>query len=127
MESIQKVFEPRRRNVAESARRVVCTLGTAMELLIAAGGDPPAEAGIVTMYGLCTGLAIVGWWIVASAVSRIIKLLQGCPVWHFKGGNPSVGGGLRFPWERLVILLLVIAGVVAFRIWMPISCGIVIR
>ena len=126
MGPIQKVFEPWRRNVAEMVRRVVCTLGTVMELLIAAGGDAPAQANVVTMYGLQTGLAIVGWWIAASAAGKIVELLQGCPVWHFKGGTPSVGGGLCFPWERLVILLLVIVGVIAFRIWMPTSLLVVI-
>ena len=127
MDSAQSVFEGRRRSVAETARRVVCTLGVMAELLIAAGGDAPAQADVVTMYGLRTGLAIVGWWIVASAVGKIGELFQGSPVWHFKGGNQSVGGGVRFHWERLMILLLVIAGVVAFRIWMPVECGLVIR
>ncbi len=127
MDSVQRVLEGRRRNVAEMARRAVCTLGVLAELLVAAGGDAPAQADVVTMYGLRTGLAIVGWWIVASAVGKIVELFQRCPVWHFKGGNPSVGGGVRFHWERLIILLLVIAGVVAFRMWMPVECGLVIR
>ena len=127
MDSLQKVFERGRRNVAETVQRVVCTLGVLAELLIAAGGDAPAQADVVTMYGLRTGLAIVGWWIVASAVGKIVELFQGSPVWHFKGGPQPVGGGERFRWERLMVLLLVIAGIVAFRIWMPIECGIVIR
>ena len=127
MDSVQKVFERGRRNVAETVRRVVCTLGVMAELLIAAGGDAPAQADVVTMYGLRTGLAIVGWWIVASAVGKIVELFQGSPVWHFKGGSQTVGGAVRFRWEWLMMLLLVIAGVVAFRIWMPIECGLVIR
>ena len=130
VDTIQKVYEERRRNVAETARRVACTLGVMAELLIAAGGDAPAQADVVTIYGLRTGLAIVGWWIIASAVGKIVELFQGCPVWHFRGGCPSVGEWIRVPWGRLTILtiwLLVIAGVVAFRIWMPTSCGLVIR
>ena len=127
MDSIQNVFEPRRRNVAVAVRRFVCTLGTAAELLIAAGGDAPAQTGVVTMYGLRTGLAIVGWWIAASAVGKIVELSQGCPVWHFGCGNPSARGRVRFPWGRFVAYVLVIVGVIAFRLWMPSSCGIVIR
>ena len=124
---VQKVFEGRRRNVAEIARRVVCTLGTVAELLIAAGGDAPAQAGVVTMYGLHTGLAIVGWWVAASAAGRIVELFLGCPAWHCEDGNPSAGGWLRFPWGRLVTYALVIVGVIVFRLLMPTSCGLVIR
>ena len=121
MDTNQKVFEWQRRNVAETARRVVCTLGTAAELLIAAGGDAPAQAGVVTMYGLRTGVAIVGWWIVAAVVGKVIGLFQAHPVWHACQGDVPVIGRGRFPWGQLVLYLLVIVGIVTFRIWMPVS------
>ena len=127
MNPSQKVFEPQRRNVAVAVRRFVCTLGTVAELLIAAGGDAPAQAGVVTMYGLHTGLAIVGWWVTASVAGRIIELFRGCSVWHCEDGNPSAGGWLCFPWGRLVTYALVIVGVIVFRLWMPTACGLVIR
>ena len=127
MNPSQKVFEPQRRNVAVAVRRFVCILGTAAELLIAASGDAPAQAGVVTMYGLHTGLAIVGWWVTASVAGRIIELFRGCSVWHCEDGNPSAGGWLCFPWGRLVTYALVIVGVIVFRLWMPTACGLVIR
>ena len=127
MDPIQEVIERRRLNVAEAARRVVCTVGVVAELLIAAGGDAPAQANVVTMYGLCTGLAIVGWWIVASAVGGIVKLFQRQPVWHGQDDAHLVVGRPRFLWGQLAVRLLLITGVVVFRIWMPIACILVIR
>ena len=44
MDSLLKVFERGRRNVAATARCAVCTLGVLAELLVAAGGDAPAQA-----------------------------------------------------------------------------------
>jgi len=101
MDDRKWVWEPTRRRLGNDVRRALCTLGAAAELLIAAGGDGSApDGGGVTMYGLRTGLAIVGWWWAAVAAGELVTAIT-----------------TKRPWWHMILPLFVIALVVVARIW----------
>jgi len=112
----EKVRSPNRRNLGDEIRRVLCTLGVAAELVVAAGGDGPAPAGGgVPMYGFCTGLAIVGWWVAAAAAGELVNVLRSLP-----SNGSCVGRRMHLPWGRVVLPVVVIAVVIVVRIWQPV-------
>jgi len=110
------------RSLGERMRSLLCRVGTLAELVIAAGGDRPVGPGVVPMCGLRTGLAIVGWWVVGVLVGQLFEELRGLSVWPVGRGDCRVVSWSHIPWWRVVLLVLSIAGVVAFRFWMPLPC-----
>jgi len=109
-------------SLGERVRSLLCRVGTLAELLIAAGGDRPVGLDVVPMCGLRTGLAIVGWWLVGVFVGQLLEELRESSVWPVGRGDCRVVGWSHVPWRRIVPLVLSIAGVVAFRFWMPLPC-----
>jgi len=112
----EKVWLPKPRNLGDEVRRVLCTLGVVAELAAAAGGDGPAPAGGgVPMYGFCTGLAIVGWWVAAAAAGELVNVLRSLSV-----NGSYVGWRTRLPWGHVILPVVVIAVVIVVRIWQPV-------